>query len=220
MKSTLEGPRRDPLSGEDAKQLVVLLHGYGADGDDLIGLADAWSPFLPEAAFIAPHGPFPCGGAPFGREWFPLEKRDLASIAGGIAMAAPILDAFLDTELREHDLTADALVIMGFSQGAMMALDIGPARPKPIAGIMSYSGLIARPLRPAHPGVPPVFLFHGTEDAMIPAGALERASGILEMAGLPVEQHLRPGLGHGIDQAGLALGAAFLARVLNVVKET
>ncbi|MGE0457392.1 MAG: alpha/beta hydrolase [Bauldia sp.] len=214
MTEQLDGPRRPPANGNRPKQLVVLLHGYGADGDDLIGLADYWSALLPDAAFVSPHAPFACGAAAWGREWFPLVQRDQASIAAGIALAAPILDSFLDAELDRSGVRPEALALVGFSQGAMMALDIGPARPGPIAGILSYSGLIARPVRPAYPGRPPVFLFHGSEDQLIPPTALGRAEQALAEAGLPVEAHLQRALGHGIDQEGLKRGGRFLANVL------
>lgn len=214
MIERLDGPRRPPASGNRARQLVVLLHGYGADGNDLIGLADYWSTLLPDAGFVSPHAPFPCGEATWGREWFPLVRRDRESIAAGIEMAAPILNAFIDSELEQVGVSPKGLALVGFSQGAMMALDVGPTRRDPIAGIVSYSGLIARPVRPSHPGRPKMFLFHGSEDQLIPAAALGHAERALAEAGLPAEAHLQRALGHGIDESGLRRGGRFLANVL------
>lgn len=220
MTETIDGPRRAPASGGRAKQLVVLLHGYRADGDDLIGLADYWATALPDAAFVSPHAPSPCGESPFGREWFPLVRRDTASVAAGIATATPTLDAFLDRELANAGLPSTALALVGFSQGAMLALDVGPARAEPIAAIVAYSGLIARPIRVAHEGRPPVFLHHGSEDMVVPASALDLAKSMLAAAGIPAEAHLRRGLGHGIDEQGLALGAKFLRRAFGLSPTT
>ncbi len=210
----LDGPRLPPASGGPARRLVVLLHGYGADGNDLLALGEAWRPLLPNTVFVAPHAPEPCAESPMGRQWFPLRLRDRAETARGLTASRPALDAFLDDELRRHALAADRLALVGFSQGAMLALHVGPARPDPIAAILSYSGLIALPVSPATPGKPPVFLYHGAEDPMIPVRALGVARAALTTAGLPVETEIRPGLGHGIDQAGLDLGGRFLQRVL------
>ncbi len=211
--AAIDGPRLAPASGGPARKLVILLHGYGADGNDLIDLGRYWAPVLPHAAFVSPHAPDLCTGVPMGREWFPLQLRDRAEIASGLLTAAPILDAFIDAELAVHGLTAADLALVGFSQGAMLALHVGPARPQPIAGIVSYSGLIARPVNPANPGKPPVLLYHGAEDPMIPARALNVSQAALLAAGLPVEAEIRAGLGHGIDPNGLELGGRFLGRV-------
>ena len=208
----IDGPRLAPANGGRARKLVVFLHGYGADGNDLIDIGRYWAPLLPHVAFVSPHAPDLCTGVPMGRQWCPLQLRDRAEIAAGLLTAAPILDAFIDAELAAHNLTAADLALVGFSQGAMLALHVGPARPKPLAGIVSYSGLIARPVNPANPGKPPILLYHGTEDALIPARALNVAEAALTAAGLPVEAELRPGLGHGIDPNGLELGGRFLAR--------
>ncbi len=210
---TIDGPRLRPVSGKAARQLVVVLHGYGADGNDLMALAEAWRPALPDAAFVVPHAPSVCGAWAGGREWFPLPRIDAATVAAGTAAAAPGLHAFLDAELAALQLGNGALALAGFSQGAMMALDVGVSRKPAIAGILAYSGALTRPPRPGEPGRPPVLLHHGSSDNVVPAAALGAARAGLEAAGVPVESHLRAGLGHGIDDAALRLGGAFLMRV-------
>src|SRR5262249_38605602 len=137
----LDGPRLSPRSGQ-AKQLVVFLHGYGADGNDLIDIGRAWSNLLPDAAFVSPHAPRACGQAPMGREWFPLTFRDPDERWIGVNQAAPALETFLDAELQQHSLPPQALALVGFSQGTMMALHVGLRRSIAPAAIVGYSGLL------------------------------------------------------------------------------
>lgn len=214
--TTLDGPRIAPLSGRPATSLVVFLHGYGADGNDLIDLGRLWAPVLPDTAFVSPHAPAPCAGAPYGRQWFPLASGDPHLLRQGVLSAAPVLDAFLDGELAGHGLADDRLALVGFSQGTMMALHVGPRRRNRIAGIVGYSGLLAGPehLAAELRHRPPVLLVHGDADPVIPAVALDAAARVLGEAGFTVERQLRPRLQHGIDQDGLTLGADFLRRVL------
>ena len=211
----IDGPRIHPVGGP-AKSLVVFLHGYGADGNDLIDLGRMWAPRLPETAFVSPHAHEPCADAPMGRQWFPLAGVDPVKLRGGAVAAAPILDAFLDAELARHKLTDDRLALVGFSQGTMMALQVGPRRAKGIAGIVGYSGLLPGPeyLKAEGKQKPPVLLVHGDADPLIPPVALFATQRVLADAGFQVEWHMRPGLAHGIDQAGLDYGADFLSRVL------
>lgn len=212
----LDGPKRKPLAGE-TRAAVVLLHGYGADGHDLIGLADTWAEALPYALFVAPHAPQELPFVGFGgRQWFPLTSRDPAEYAAGAAAAAPALHAFLDCLQQAHELASASVVLVGFSQGCMMALQVGLRRPAPLAGIIGYSGMIAAPASlPAELTSPaPVLLVHGTHDEVIPVQALDFTRGVLVSAGLDVTAHARPGLGHGIDDDGLQLGADFLRRHL------
>lgn len=212
----LDGPRVGPASGGPARQLVVLLHGVGADGKDLIGLADAWAPVLPEAVFVAPDAPSPCDMAPYGRQWFSLADRSPALLAAGIAAAAPALDAALDAELARLGLADKAMALMGFSQGAMMALFVGLRRRAPPAAILAYSGalLVADGLPSLAAGRPPVLLVHGEADDVVPAGASRIAEAALRAAAVPVEALYVPGLGHGIEDRGLAAGAGLLRRAL------
>jgi len=210
----LNGPEFAPLNGAAAKQLVVLLHGYGADGDDLIELAPHYAETLPDAAFIAPHAPFPCEIFATGRQWFGLMDRSPAAMLAGVSAVAPALDAFLDAELVRRGLDETALALVGFSQGTMLALHVAPRRRRSCAAVVGYSGRLIAPDRLAAEAAvrPPVLLVHGDADPVVPFQSLDLAAGALRGAGFAVETHARPGLGHGIDPAGLALGKAFLAR--------
>ncbi len=214
--TNLDGPRIAPASGGPAKSLVVFLHGYGADGNDLIDIGRRWAPFMAETAFVAPHAPEPCAQAPVGRQWFPLAEADPHRLWQGVSSAAPALDAFLDGELAAHNLADNRLALVGFSQGTMMALHVGPRRKGRVAGIVGYSGLLAGPehLAAELSHLPPVLLVHGAADPVIPVMALQLADRVLGEAGFAVEAHVRPGLQHGIDQEGLALGVDFLRRCL------
>lgn len=214
----LDGPRIEPRSGT-AKQLVVFLHGYGADGNDLIEIGRAWQGLLPSAAFVSPHAPQPCGQAPVGREWFPLTFRDPDERWIGVNQAAPALDAFLDAELQRRNLPPQALALVGFSQGTMMALHVGLRRAVAPAAIVGYSGMLVVP-ETVDPDAfaaeitsrPPVLLVHGDEDQLIPVQALMHAAQGLAALEVPAEWHISPGIGHGIDQEGLRHGAEFLAK--------
>ena len=193
----LEGPRQPPKNGEPAKALAILLHGYGADGNDLIGLAPVLSSQLPHVEFISPHAPFPCEMSPFGRQWFSLGDRSADAMLGGARMAAQILDDFLNEQLEKSKLTPDRLALIGFSQGTMMSLFVGPRRSEQIAGIVGYSGrLLAEDLlKKEIKTSPPVTLIHGAADEMVPAEALQDAVKGLEDVGITVTSELRPGLG-------------------------
>ncbi len=218
MAAELDGPRLEPKSGA-AQQLVVFLHGYGADGNDLIEIGRAWQQYLPHAAFVSPHAPEPCGPAPTGRQWFPLTFRDPSERWVGVNKAAPVLDRFLDAELERHKLPASALALVGFSQGTMMALHVGLRRATAPAAIVGYSGLLALPsaaeAETFAAGIksrPPVLLVHGDRDDVIPPEALFEATQQLAALEVLVEWHLSPGIGHGIDAEGLRHGGEFLAR--------
>jgi phospholipase/carboxylesterase len=219
MTTQLDGPRIEPRAGGAARQLVVFLHGYGADGNDLIEIGRAWQPLMPHAAFVSPHAPNPCGQAPMGREWFALTFRDPNERWLGCIKAAPMLEAFLDAELGRRNLPPSALVLVGFSQGTMMALHVGLRRAASPLAIVGYSGLLVVPpdadpetLAPEIRSQPPVLLIHGDRDDLIPPQALFHASSALAALGVPVEWHMSTGIGHGIDQEGLRHGAEFLAR--------
>ncbi|MBL8806940.1 MAG: prolyl oligopeptidase family serine peptidase [Rhodospirillales bacterium] len=208
----LDGPRLAPASGGKAKSLVVLLHGLGADGNDLISLAPLWSRVLPDTAFVSPHAPFPCDMAPYGRQWFSLLDRSPARVLAGVQAAAPILDTFLDAELERHGLTPDRLALVGFSQGTMMSLFVAPRRAVAIAGVVGFSGalvgaeILAAELRAR----PPVLLVHGDADPIVPYERMAAAAAALDAAGISVETLTCPGLPHSIDEAGLQAGAEFL----------
>jgi phospholipase/carboxylesterase len=216
MLPSLTGPQQPPASGGAPRQLVVLLHGVGADGSDLIGLAPYWAELLPEAEFLSPDAPFPCDMAPFGRQWFSLQDRTPAAILAGVRATAPILDAFLDDALAARGLDDSSLALVGFSQGTMMSLYVGLRRATAPAGIVGYSGaLIGAADLPREIRVrPPVLLVHGDADEVVPPQVQPVAVKALEAAGVPVDSLTRPGLGHGIDDVGLREGGAFLRRVL------
>jgi phospholipase/carboxylesterase len=200
------GPAEAP-----ARQLVFLLHGLGADGADLIDLAPTWAKALPHAAFVSPHAPDPYIEAGFGRQWFPLQDRNDAARAGAIESARLWLDRFIDAECAAACLSDYAL--MGFSQGAMMALHTGLRRAPAPKAILAFSGrlLFAERLGEAT-AHPPILLVHGMADEVVPVGATHHAQQTLGDGGFSVEALICPGLGHGIDDAGLAAGAIALQK--------
>ena len=215
----LDGPRLGPRSGGPARQLVVLLHGVGADGADLIGFAPVLAESLPDAAFVAPDAPLPCDMAPFGRQWFSLQDRSPARLAAGVRAVEPALRAFLQAELSRLSLPASALALLGFSQGAMTALHAGLRMAEPPAAILAYSGALLAPeslstKTAGRPQSPPVLLVHGELDGVVPVRASRMAEAALRAAGVPVEALYIPGLDHTIDKLGLAAGTAFLVRAL------
>src|SRR5689334_9446070 len=201
----IDGPRLEPRTGP-AKRLVIFLHGYGADGNDLIEIGRAWQSLLPDAAFVSPHAPEPCAGAPMGRQWFGLTFRDPDERWRGVNKAAPVLNAFLDKELARRRLPPSALALVGFSQGTMMSLHVGLRRPVPFAAIVGYSGMLVLPKDGPPETVageitsrPPVLLVHGDGDELIPLEAMFHAAQGLAALDVPTEWHLSAGIGHGID---------------------
>jgi phospholipase/carboxylesterase len=212
----LDGPRIQPASGRPATSLVVFLHGYGADGNDLIDIGRHWAGVLPDTAFVSPHAPEPCGEAPMGRQWFPLARVDPELLWTGAVGAAPALNAFIDSELEQLGLDEGRLALVGFSQGTMMALHVAPRRAAQMAAVLGYSGLLPGPeaVKAEARQRPPIMLIHGDADPLIPSMATLAAGRALGDAGFEVEWHIRPGLQHGIDQEGLAMGAEFLRRAL------
>ncbi len=215
MTRDLDGPRLEPR-GRSPSALVVLLHGYGANGDDLIALADAWQPALPDVAFVAPNAPQTIPGMYGGLQWFPLTLRDPSEYWHGVETARPTLDRFLDAELTRYRQPPSRLVLVGFSQGTMMALHIGLRRAGGApAGIVAYSGLLAGPEHLGETAArPPILMIHGEADDLIPVEALHLGREALAEAGLPVEWHVRPHLGHGIDPEGQLMASHFIAQVL------
>ncbi|MBV8429088.1 MAG: prolyl oligopeptidase family serine peptidase [Hyphomicrobiales bacterium] len=213
---TLDGPRLAPRSG-DPRQLIVLLHGYGADGKDLIELGRQWQRHLPQAAFVAPNAPERVPMSPVGRQWFALTMREPGERWKGVTHAQPALDAFLDAELQRHALAPSALALVGFSQGTMMALHCGLRREAAPVAIVGYSGLLVlepgkgrESLKSEARSKPPILLVHGEADDLIPASALFESAEVLAAAGIPCEWHLAPRLGHGIDAEGLRQGGEFI----------
>ena len=217
MAADLDGPRLEPRG--EVKRLVVFLHGYGADGNDLIDLGRAWQGMLPNTAFVSPHAPEPCGQAPVGRQWFALTFRDPDERWIGVNKAAPVLEQFLEKELARRKLPPSALALVGFSQGTMMALHVGLRRAVAPAAIVGYSGMLVLPEKVDPAAIaadirarPPVLLVHGDQDDLIPVPALFHATQALAALDVPAEWHISPGVGHGIDGEGLRHGGEFLAR--------
>jgi phospholipase/carboxylesterase len=210
----LEGPERAPRDGGKPRQMVVLLHGLGADGEDLMALADPFSEILPHAGFIAPDAPFRCDMGPMGYQWFSLQKSDPDSILKGVLGAAPILDSWLDRLLAEKGLSDKDLALVGFSQGCMMALYVGLRRKNKPAAILGYAGanIHGDDFAAEITARPRVMLVHGDADMVVSPLALDAAQLELAAAGVPVEAHKRRGVGHGIDPGGLQLGSEFLGR--------
>jgi phospholipase/carboxylesterase len=214
----IDGPTHGPHSGGAPKQLIVLLHGYGADGNDLIGLAPVLAPLIPDALFVAPNAPYPCDGNPMGFQWFPINRLDPASRLAGTRSAAPFIDTFLDETMARHRLDETQTVLIGFSQGTMMSLHVGPRRAKQLAGIVGFSGAISGPeeLKAEIKTRPPVLLIHGDADEMLPHTLTEEAAQVLKDNGLEVTVYIAPGVGHGIDQGGLSHAARFLLHVFGL----
>ncbi|WP_230770804.1 alpha/beta hydrolase [Sphingomonas sp. Leaf4] len=213
---SLDGPRLIPLSGNKPNALVILIHGYGSNGDDLISLAAMIQPALPDAAFVAPNAPSMIPRMAAAHQWWPIETFSMAERAAGAAAAAPGLDAFITAELEATGLKSDRLLLVGFSQGTMMALHVGLRREQPVAGIVGISGMLVAPdrLEADIRSRPPVLLIHGTEDDVVPFRSMDLAATALAAAGVTVETHVSPGLGHSVGQDGLAAATAFARRVI------
>ena len=216
MIPALSGPSRPPASGGKPSRLVILLHGLGADGNDLIGLAPYWAPLLPTAEFLSPNAPFPCDMVPSGYQWFSSQDRSPAAVLAGVRAAAPFLDAFIDDALAERGLVDADLALVGFSQGTMMSLYIGLRRSDPVAGIVGFSGRLLAPelLTDEARSRPRTLLVHGTDDPLVPYESLAAAETALTDIGVSVETLTCTGVGHSIDDNGLRRGGSFLKDVL------
>ncbi|MDQ0252384.1 phospholipase/carboxylesterase [Sphingomonas kyeonggiensis] len=213
---SFDGPRLAPLSGAKPDALVILIHGYGSNGDDLISLARMIQPALPHAAFVAPNAPARMPGLAEAYQWWPIDTFSMAERAAGADAAAPGLDAFITQELKDAGLPSGRVLLIGFSQGTMMALHVGLRRSEALAGIIGISGMLVAPERlPSDiASRPPVLLIHGTEDDVVPFRSMSLASTALAEASVPVEAHVSPGVAHSVAQDGLAAAAAFASRLL------
>lgn len=212
----LDGPRLAPLSGSKPDALVVLIHGYGSNGEDLISLGAAMQPSFPGAAFVAPNAPELLPFMADAHQWWPIETFSMAERTAGADAAAPGLDAFLSAELKATGLDSSRLLLIGFSQGTMMALHVGLRRTDVLAGIIGISGMLVAPerLETEIASRPPVLLIHGTDDDVVPFQSMELASTALEAAGVPVDAHISPGEGHWISPDGLEAAIAFAHKAL------
>ena len=214
MTRILEGGRRAAASGT-AKSVVVFLHGYGADGADLLGLADPLAPHLPDTVFLAPNAPERCATNPMRFQWFPIPWIDGSSEeAAEISMRQSIddLNAYLDQVLADEGMTHGQMVLFGFSQGTMMSLHVAPRRSEAVAGIVGFSGRLLQPEALADEAVvkPPVLLVHGDQDDLVPVQSLQEAGNALVEAGFEVYAHIMKGTGHGIAPDGLSVALAFI----------
>lgn len=209
----LDGPRWGPASKGTPRQLIVLCHGIGADGHDLIDLAPSWGHALPDAVFASVDAPF-IHDSGFGRQWWSVADRTPTVMEAGLRRAAPYLHAFIDAELQRQHLPPDAYALMGFSQGAMIVLFTGLRHTPPPRAILAFSGALLAPdtLAGEMTGRPPVLLVHGAADDVVPASRSGDAEPVLRAANLPVEATYIPGLGHGIDDTGISMGALFLQK--------
>lgn len=215
----LSGPRRAAKSG-NGKYLVVFVHGYGADGNDLIGLADPLADHLPDVVFHAPNAPQRGTGNPMGYQWFPIPWLDGSSedaAAEGMASAVTLFNEWLDETMLAEGVDAAHTMLVGFSQGTMMALQVAPRRAAPIAGIVGFSGRLLAPETLAHETVShmPILLIHGDADEVVPPQSLPEAADALTKAGFEVYTHISKGTGHGIAPDGLQLALQFILQQMD-----
>lgn len=205
----------DAPSGK-TERLVILAHGLGADGQDLIGLGSEMASKLPNTTFISPDAPFPCDMAPYGRQWFSLQSREEADLEREVKIVAPILNGYIDMKLKEYELTIDKLALVGFSQGTMTSLYTALRREDSVAAIVGFSGaMVAAAKLPREiKSRPPVCLIHGEADPVVPFVAMGIAERALKAADVLVETHARPNLPHGIDPQGLDIASNFLQKNL------
>ena len=219
MTRKLKSDRRGPSSGGKPRSAVVFVHGYGADGSDLLGLADPLGPHLPDTVFFAPDAPEKCTANPFGYQWFPIPWLDGSSDAqalAGLQQSSADLDAFVDGVLADEGLEPEALALVGFSQGTMMSLNIAPRRARPLAGVVGFSGRLMQPEKLVEDTVskPPVLLIHGDQDDVVPPSCLPEAADALVGAGFETYSHVSKGTAHGIAHDGLSLALSFLREKL------
>ena len=208
----LSGPRHPPANGASPQRLVILLHGVGADGNDLIGLAPHWAKLLPDTEFVSPDAPYRYDMAPQGRQWFSIRDFAPEVLQTGARETAPILNQFIDAQLLRTGLGSDRLALVGFSQGTMMALFVALRRSPRLAGVIGYSGRAVDTETTANEvkSRPPVLLIHGDSDDLIPPDAMLKTAQNLALSAISVQWHICSNLGHGIDQAGLEIGGRFL----------
>ncbi|MDX1921942.1 MAG: dienelactone hydrolase family protein [Alphaproteobacteria bacterium] len=203
------------IPAEKPQQIVVLLHGVGADGKDLLDLGHRWQNLLPACVFVSPDAPHRYDMAPFGRQWFSLKDRTPQVMAADMITNRPIVNDYIDKLLAEFSLPSNKLALVGFSQGTMVSLDVGPRREDGLAGILGYSGslLSHKSLHAEIRSRPPICLVSGLMDDIVSPDYSKKAQEMLQAEAIPCELHLQPNLGHSIDESGIRIGAAFLQRI-------
>ena len=207
--------RIGPKSGGKPKQIILLLHGLGSNGQDLIGLAPYWASAVPDAIFISPDAPFSCDMAPVGYQWFSLQSRDPQDMRQGVQQAEPLLNGYIDMLLEEFSLEAKDIALVGFSQGTMMSLYVAPRRKDCVAGVLGYSGALLGGDELGGKDIQkmPVCLIHGEADDVVPVAAWYATKETLSQHGFRVTGHTTPGLTHSIDEKGIEEGAGFLMQI-------
>lgn len=211
-QTQLDGPRRPPANGQAADSLIIFLHGYGSNGDDLISLSQYWDKLLPGTAFVSPNAPEAIPGMGGAYQWFPLSTMDPVAVAKSAKAAGPVLNAFITAEMARNNIGPERTVLVGFSQGTMMALEVGVKWPTAFAGIIGFSGALVG--FEAASSKPPVLLVHGDQDDRVPHAASVGAVATLNAAGLDARLHTSPRLAHSIAIDGLQAAAGFLKSVL------
>ena len=214
----LYGPALPRLGNQPPEKIVIFCHGYGANGQDLIGLALNWQQDMPTISYFSPDAPFKSPGMPGGFQWWDIAGFSEAEQEAGVTMAGPILNTFIDQTLDDAGLQEEDLALVGFSQGTMLSLFVGLQRARPLAGIVGYSGAVAAPelLSRSIQSRPPVLLVHGDVDHMIPPTAMTASERFLKQNDVDVQTHLSQGMGHGIAPDGINLGRDFLMKVFNL----
>ena len=217
--AVLEAHRRGVEQGA-GKRLVIFVHGYGADGNDLISLADPLGPHMPDTVFYAPDAPNRCKMNPMGFEWFPIPWIDGSSeeqALEGMATSVTLLGDWLDEVMAAEGIDAGNTVLVGFSQGTMMSLHVGPRRSDGLAGIVGFSGRLLSPEKLDEVATkPPVLLIHGDMDDVVPPASMPEAANALAGAGFEVYTHVSKGVGHGIAPDGLSLALSFMVDKLGI----
>ena len=217
LSKIVNGASLKPRSGGPPRKIVLLLHGFGSSGTDMIALAPAWQEALPDTLFLAPHAPQRCDMMGRGYQWWGLSGFAPSALAAGAASAAPAIDTFIDRKLAQYGLTEADLALVGFSQGTMMALQIGLRRPEAAAAVVGYSGMLAGTVGLGHGAgpKPPVLLVHGTADPVVPIAALHMSESELKRLGIDVATHISHGVAHSVDPVGLRLGRDFVAEAFS-----
>ncbi len=221
MTRVLNSGQRMPDSG-DVRAAVIFLHGYGANGADLLGIGDVLAEHMPDTLFLAPDAPEQTVMSPMGLQWFPIPWIDGSSeedAAAGLRRAAEDLNAYLDGVMVDYDLLPEQVILFGFSQGTMMSLHVAPRREDPVAGVVAFSGRLLEPelLPDEVQSRMPVLLVHGDADDVVPVQSLPAAAEGLEKAGFTdIFAHIMKGTAHGIAPDGLQVALAFMRKQLGM----